>query len=129
MQCHHLSFASYHFITSTILSSSAENLRFVDLPVSEAEFDISFPNMLVKRFLGPENLKIDLYVLAQRIIYFFYTVYSLSSPHAQFVSGEIACWTSVEQRNVGRSRARIGQECGFPKAYRKKTFEDHIDLV
>ncbi|RUS32580.1 hypothetical protein BC938DRAFT_475037 [Jimgerdemannia flammicorona] len=39
----------------------AENLRFVDLPVSEAAFDNAFTNMLVKRCLDPEELKIDVY--------------------------------------------------------------------
>ncbi|CAG8641521.1 10133_t:CDS:2, partial [Paraglomus occultum] len=108
--------------------SYTENLRFVDLPVSEASFDNAFTNMLTKRFLDPEELKIDV--------------------------GEIACWASAERRNVGRSillRARIGQKCdlralmkksinnfecliglrsgGLPEAHRKKIFEDRIDLA
>ncbi|CAG8764097.1 16357_t:CDS:2, partial [Acaulospora colombiana] len=68
----------------------AENLERVDLPVSEADFDNAFPNMLAKRFLNKEELKMDV--------------------------GEIACWASAYRRNEGRSvvfRARIGQKCDF----------------
>ncbi|RUS34037.1 hypothetical protein BC938DRAFT_482707 [Jimgerdemannia flammicorona] len=37
----------------------AENLGDVDLPVSEAAFDNSFPNMLTRRFLDRSELKMD----------------------------------------------------------------------
>ncbi|CAI2174987.1 5896_t:CDS:2 [Funneliformis geosporum] len=105
-----------------------ENLTGVDLPISESDFDNSFPNMLMKRFLDKAELKIDV--------------------------GEICCWASAKRRNEGRStmlRARIGQKCdfkgtlknnidsleaivglrsgGLPEAHRKKIFEDHIDLA
>ncbi|RUP44904.1 hypothetical protein BC936DRAFT_148878 [Jimgerdemannia flammicorona] len=85
----------------------AENLRFVDLPVSEAAFDNAFTNMLVKRCLDPEELKIDV--------------------------GEIACWASAERRNVGRSillRARVGQKCDLRGTMKKSinNFEPLIGL-
>jgi hypothetical protein len=44
---------------TTILSLSVENLRDVDLPVSEAAFDGSFTSMLTKRFLDRRELRID----------------------------------------------------------------------
>ncbi|KAG9285419.1 hypothetical protein G9A89_010894 [Geosiphon pyriformis] len=106
----------------------AENLGDVDLPVSEAGFDNSFPNMLMKRFLDRSELKMDV--------------------------GDICCWASAARRNQGRSivlRARVGQKCdfrgslkhsndkleaivglrsgGLPEAHRKKVFEDHVDLA
>ncbi|GBC31557.2 thioredoxin domain-containing protein 11 isoform X2 [Rhizophagus irregularis DAOM 181602=DAOM 197198] len=105
----------------------AENLERVDLPISEADFDNAFPNMLAKRFLNREELKMDV--------------------------GEIACWASACRRNEGRSvvlRARIGQKCdfrgtlkksinrlealiglrsgGLPEPHRKKIYEDKVDL-
>ncbi|RUS19603.1 hypothetical protein BC937DRAFT_87215 [Endogone sp. FLAS-F59071] len=105
----------------------AENLGDVDLPVSEAAFDNSFPNMLTRRFLDRSELKMDV--------------------------GEI-CWASAARRNQGRSvvlRARVGQKCDFrgslkhsndkleaivglrsgclPEVHRKKVFEDHVDLA
>ncbi|CAG8557775.1 2188_t:CDS:10 [Acaulospora morrowiae] len=105
----------------------AENLERVDLPVSEADFDNAFPNMLAKRFLNREELKMDV--------------------------GEIACWASAYRRNEGRSvvfRARIGQKCdfrgtlkksinkfealiglrsgGLPEPHKKKIYEDKVDL-
>ncbi|RUS19340.1 hypothetical protein BC938DRAFT_475752, partial [Jimgerdemannia flammicorona] len=39
----------------------AENLRNIDLPISEAAFDNYFTNMLTKRFLDSQELKIDVY--------------------------------------------------------------------
>ncbi|CAG8454521.1 3461_t:CDS:10 [Cetraspora pellucida] len=105
----------------------AENLERVDLPVSEADFDNAFPNMLAKRFLNKEELKMD--------------------------GGEIACWASACRRNEGRSvvlRARVGQKCdfrgilkksinrlealiglrsgGLPEPHQKKIHEDKVDL-
>ncbi|CAG8662868.1 9063_t:CDS:2, partial [Paraglomus brasilianum] len=105
----------------------AENLERVDLPVSEADFDNAFPNMLAKRFLNREELKMDV--------------------------GEIACWVSACRRNEGHSivlRARIGQKCdfrgtlkksinrlealiglrsgGLPEPHQKKIYEDKVDL-
>ncbi|CAG8664548.1 9441_t:CDS:2, partial [Diversispora eburnea] len=68
----------------------AENLKDLEVPISEADFDNSFPNMLTKRFLNKRDLKMDV--------------------------GEIACWASARRRNEGRSivlRARIGQKCDF----------------
>ncbi|CAB4400593.1 unnamed protein product [Rhizophagus irregularis] len=104
-----------------------ENLKGLELPISESDFDNDFPNMLTKRFLEKRDLKMDV--------------------------GEIACWASSRRRNEGRSivlRARIGQKCdfrgtlknsvnsleaiiglrsgGLPIAHRKKIFEDRIDL-
>ncbi|CAG8438116.1 6721_t:CDS:10 [Acaulospora morrowiae] len=104
----------------------AENLERVDLPVSEADFDNAFPNMLAKRFLNKEKLKMD---------------------------WEIVCWASAYRRNEGRSvvlRARIGQKCdfrgtlkksinklealiglrsgGLPEPHKKKIYEDKVDL-
>lgn len=38
---------------------SAENLERIDFPVSEADFNNAFPNMLAKRFLNSEELKMD----------------------------------------------------------------------
>ncbi|CAJ0865514.1 14396_t:CDS:10 [Entrophospora sp. SA101] len=105
----------------------AENLKDLEVPISEADFDNSFPNMLTKRFLNKRDLKMDV--------------------------GEIACWASARRRNEGRSivlRARIGQKCDFrgtlknsinnleaiiglrsgnlPVAHRKKIHEDRVDL-
>ncbi|CAG8617776.1 8595_t:CDS:2, partial [Diversispora eburnea] len=105
----------------------AENLKDLEVPMSEADFDNSFPNMLTKRFLNKRDLKMDV--------------------------GEIACWASARRRNEGRSivlRARIGQKCdfrgtlknsinnleaiiglrsgGLPVAHRKKVHEDRADL-
>nr|CAG8434309.1 6985_t:CDS:10 [Entrophospora candida] len=105
----------------------AENLKDLEVPISEADFDNSFPNMLTKRFLNKRDLKMDV--------------------------GEIACWASSRRRNEGRSivlRARIGQKCdfrgtlknsinnleaiiglrsgGLPVAHRKKIHEDRVDL-
>ncbi|CAG8631288.1 7448_t:CDS:10, partial [Ambispora leptoticha] len=105
----------------------AENLKDLEVPISEADFDNSFPNMLTKRFLNKRDLKMDV--------------------------GEIACWASARRRNEGRSivlRARIGQKCdfrgtlknsinnlesiiglrsgGLPVAHRKKIHEDRVDL-
>ncbi|CAG8599285.1 12420_t:CDS:2 [Funneliformis mosseae] len=105
----------------------AENLERVDLPISEVDFDNAFPNMLAKRFLNREELKMDV--------------------------REIACWASAYRRNEGRSvvlRARIGQKCdfrgtlkksinklealiglrsgGLPEPYRKKIYEDKVDI-
>ncbi|CAI2188283.1 19605_t:CDS:10 [Funneliformis geosporum] len=104
-----------------------ENLERVDLPISEVDFDNAFPNMLAKRFLNREELKMDV--------------------------GEIACWASAYRRNEGRSvvlRARIGQKCdfrgtlkksinklealiglrsgGLPEPHRKKIYEDKVDI-
>ncbi|CAI2189722.1 9231_t:CDS:2 [Funneliformis geosporum] len=104
-----------------------ENLKGADLLVSESDFDNSFPNSLMKRFLDQDEVKIDV--------------------------GEICCWGSAQRRNEGRSvilRARVGQKCdfrgilknsvdkleaivglrsgGLPTAHRRKIFEDHIDL-
>ncbi|RIA80406.1 hypothetical protein C1645_866873 [Glomus cerebriforme] len=104
-----------------------ENLKGLELPIAESDFDNDFLNMLTKRFLEKQDLKMDV--------------------------GEIACWASSRRRNEGRSivlRARIGQKCdfqgtlknsvnslkaiiglrsgGLPVAYRKKIFEDRIDL-
>ncbi|CAG8440577.1 4944_t:CDS:10 [Acaulospora colombiana] len=106
----------------------AENLKNLEVPISEADFDNSFPNMLAKRFLDKRDLKMDV--------------------------GEIACWASARRRNEGRSiilRARIGQKCdfrgtlkscvnnieaiiglrsgGLPVAHRKKIHEDRVDLA
>ncbi|CAI2181732.1 18928_t:CDS:2, partial [Funneliformis geosporum] len=106
----------------------AENLKGLELPVSESDFDNAFPNMLTKRFLDKQDLKMDV--------------------------GEIACWASSRRRNEGRSiilRARIGQKCdfrgtlknsvnsleaiiglrsgGLPVVHRKKVIEDRIDLA
>ncbi|CAG8606174.1 5335_t:CDS:2 [Paraglomus brasilianum] len=36
---------------------TAENLERIDLTVSEANFDNAFPNLLAKRFLNSEELK------------------------------------------------------------------------
>ncbi|CAJ0913611.1 5061_t:CDS:10, partial [Entrophospora sp. SA101] len=105
----------------------AENLKDLEVPISEADFDNSFPNMLTKRFLNKRDLKMDV--------------------------GEIACWASARRRNKGRSivlQARIGQKCDFrgtlknsinnleaiiglrsgnlPVAHRKKIHEDRVDL-
>ncbi|CAG8641636.1 1775_t:CDS:10 [Paraglomus brasilianum] len=105
----------------------AENLKDLEVPISEADFDNSFTNMLTKRFLNKRDLKMDV--------------------------GEIACWASARRRNEGRSivlRARIGQKCdfrgtlknsinnleaiiglrsgGLPVAHRKKVHEDRADL-
>jgi hypothetical protein len=38
---------------------SIENLKGTDLLVSESDFDNSFPNMLMKRFLDQDEVKID----------------------------------------------------------------------
>ncbi|RGB35424.1 hypothetical protein C1646_699625 [Rhizophagus diaphanus] len=68
----------------------AENLERLEFPISEADFDNAFPNMLAKRFLNREELKMDV--------------------------GEIACWASAHRRNEDRSvvlRARVGQKCDF----------------
>ncbi|CAB4490775.1 unnamed protein product [Rhizophagus irregularis] len=105
----------------------AENLERLDLPISEADFDNAFPNMLAKRFLNREELKMDV--------------------------GEIACWASAHRRNEDRSvvlRARVGQKCdfrgtlkdsinrlealiglrsgGLPEPHQKKIHEDKVDL-
>ncbi|CAG8530336.1 6305_t:CDS:2, partial [Acaulospora colombiana] len=105
----------------------AENLKDLEVPISEADFDNSFTNMLTNRFLNKRDLKMDV--------------------------GEIACWASARRRNEGRSivlRARIGQKCdfrgtlknginnleaiidlgsgGLPVAHRKKVHEDRADL-
>nr|CAG8666331.1 3735_t:CDS:10 [Entrophospora candida] len=105
----------------------AENLEDLEVPISEADFDSSFPNMLTKRFLNKRDLKMDV--------------------------GEIACWASALRRNEGRSvvlRARIGQKYdfrgtlknsinnleaiiglrsgGLPVAHCKKVHEDRADL-
>ncbi|CAG8650676.1 12011_t:CDS:2, partial [Funneliformis mosseae] len=104
-----------------------ENLKGLELPISESDFDNDFSNMLTKRFLEKQDLKMDV--------------------------GEIACWASSRRRNEGRSivlRARIGQKCdfrgtlknsvnsleaiiglrsgGLPVANRRKILEDRIDL-
>lgn len=106
----------------------AENLGEIDLPVSEAAFDNAFPNILAKRFLDKEELRMEV--------------------------GEIVCWASAHRRNEGRSvvlRARVGQKCdfrgtlknsfdrleaiiglrsgGLPDAHRKKVHEDRVDLA
>ncbi|CAB4480443.1 unnamed protein product [Rhizophagus irregularis] len=39
----------------------AENLKGLELPVSESDFDNAFPNMLTKRFLDKQDLKMDVY--------------------------------------------------------------------
>ncbi|RHZ78968.1 hypothetical protein Glove_153g12 [Diversispora epigaea] len=105
----------------------AENLAYVDLPISEAAFDNLFINMLIRRFLDQNELKMD--------------------------TGEICSWASSQRRNEGRSitlRARVGQKCdfrgilknsinklealiglrsgGLPEAHRKKIFVDALDL-
>ncbi|CAG8620088.1 11299_t:CDS:10, partial [Ambispora gerdemannii] len=89
----------------------AENLKDLEVPISEADFDNSFPNMLTKRFLNKRDLKMDV--------------------------GEIACWASARRRNEGRSivlRARIGQKCDFREVVvsllhiAKKIHEDRVDL-
>ncbi|CAG8835269.1 36001_t:CDS:10, partial [Gigaspora margarita] len=75
---------------------SAENLERIDSPVSEADFNNAFPNMLAKRFLNSEELKMDV--------------------------GEIACWASACRRNEGRSvvlRARTGQKYDFRGTLKK----------
>lgn len=75
---------------------SAENLERIDFPVSEADFNNAFPNMLAKRFLNSEELKMDV--------------------------GEIACWASACRRNEGCSvvlRARTGQKYDFRGTLKK----------
>ncbi|CAG8505740.1 7459_t:CDS:10 [Paraglomus brasilianum] len=110
------------------ITAYAENLRGVDVPVSEASFDNMFTNMLIRKLLDLKELKMDV--------------------------GEIACWASAQRRNVGRSvvlRARVGQKCdfrgtlknsinsvealiglrsgGLPETHRKKIFMDRMDLA
>ncbi|CAG8442808.1 21080_t:CDS:10 [Rhizophagus irregularis] len=84
----------------------AENLKRLELLISEGDFDNNFPNMLTKRFLEKQELKMD--------------------------GGEISCWASSRRRNEGRSiilHARIGRKSGgLPVAHCKKIFEDRIDL-
>ena len=46
----------------TTFLHSAENLRGVDVPVSEASFDNMFTNMLIRKLLDLKELKMDVYV-------------------------------------------------------------------
>ncbi|CAG8641629.1 886_t:CDS:2, partial [Paraglomus occultum] len=94
----------------------AENLKGLELPVSESDFDNNFPKMLTKRFLNKEDLKMD--------------------------GGEIACWASscarIDQKcdfrgtlknSVNSLEAIIGlRSGGLPVANRRKILEDRIDL-
>ena len=46
----------------TTFLRSAENLRGVDVPVSEVSFDNMFTNMLIRKLLDLKELKMDVYV-------------------------------------------------------------------
>ncbi|RUP51807.1 hypothetical protein BC936DRAFT_145650 [Jimgerdemannia flammicorona] len=79
----------------------AENLGDLDLPVSEAAFDNSFPNMLTRRFLDRSELKMD---------------------KCDFRG-------SLKHSN-DKLEAIVGlRSGGLPEAHRKKVFEDHVDLA
>ncbi|RGB28624.1 hypothetical protein C1646_673094 [Rhizophagus diaphanus] len=85
----------------------AENLKGLELPVSESDFDNAFSNMLTKRFLDKQDLKMDV--------------------------GEIACWASsvlpgVEMKGDSPSCTRKSKEWWSPSRHRKKIVEDRIDL-
>ncbi|UZO21195.1 uncharacterized protein OCT59_013594 [Rhizophagus irregularis] len=72
----------------------AENLKRLELLISEGDFDNNFPNMLTKRFLEKQELKMD--------------------------GGEISCWASSRRRNEGRSiilHARIGRKWWVHETY------------
>ncbi|CAG8623835.1 16720_t:CDS:10 [Gigaspora rosea] len=115
------------YILRRAVVAYAENLERIDPPVSEADFDNAFPNLLAKKFLNSGELKMDV--------------------------GDIACWASACRRNEGRSvvlRARTGQKCdfrgtlkksvnklealiglrsgGLPVSHPKKIYEDKVDL-
>ncbi|RUS34446.1 hypothetical protein BC938DRAFT_480337 [Jimgerdemannia flammicorona] len=50
-------------IVRRAVTTYAENLAEVDLPVSEAAFDNAFPNMLAKRFLDKKELNMDVHAV------------------------------------------------------------------
>ncbi|CAG8622451.1 6607_t:CDS:2 [Ambispora leptoticha] len=93
----------------------AENLKGLELPVSESDFDNDFPNMLTKRFLDKEDLKMDVnegrsIILRARI-------------------GQKCDFRGTLKNNVNSLEATIGlRSGGLPVANRRKILEDRIDL-
>ncbi|CAG8536563.1 10025_t:CDS:2 [Paraglomus occultum] len=97
---------------------NAENLERVDLPVSEAGFDNAFPNMLAKRFLNREELKMvscrrnegRSVVLRARI-------------------GQKCDFRGTLKKSINRLEALIGlRSGGLPEPHQKKICEDKVDL-
>ncbi|CAB5190471.1 unnamed protein product [Rhizophagus irregularis] len=81
----------------------AENLERVDLPISEADFDNAFPNMLAKRFLNRDGC---------------------------WGNCMLGCdFRGTLKKSINRLEALIGlRSGGLPEPRRKKIYEDKVDL-
>ncbi|CAJ0767078.1 6889_t:CDS:10 [Entrophospora sp. SA101] len=94
----------------------AENLKDLKLPISEADFDNSFLNMLAKGFLDKHDLKMDVNEGHSIIL------------HAHI--GQKCNFWGTLKNSVNNLEAIIGlRSGGLPVVHCKKVFEDWVDLA